>query len=284
MYKSTTCNDSRSARSDPTGTHSASSVGRVALAVGHSPKGWKKPPFDPKTGKRSSHSDPTTWSTFADAVVAFQAGNYDGIGFVFTPTDPYVGVDLDNCRDPSTGAIQVWAMEIISDLNSYTEVSPSETGVKILSRGKLPPKGRVKILDNGKIEFYESHLLPWTTNVLAIGITASSISDLATLTSEARTAYDGHVSATAAARAATADFYDKVAAMHGGAGAGSDMIATIRAFAQSSGDANVYVLAQIPPPAIPDAYVTHRPRLQEPRRLAFHARPVSAGHATRLRG
>jgi hypothetical protein len=103
----------------------------------------------------------------------------------------------------------------------------------------------------GKIEFYESHLPPWAASAVAIGTTAGAVSNLAILTSEARTAYDAHVAAQAAARAATADFYDKVTAMHGGVGAGSDMISTIRAFAKSSGDANVYVLAQIPPPATP---------------------------------
>lgn len=103
----------------------------------------------------------------------------------------------------------------------------------------------------GKIEFYESHLPPWAANAVAIGVDAGAVAALATLTSEARTAYDAHVAAQAAARAATADFYDKVSAMHSGVGAGSDMIRTIRAFAQTSGDANVYVLAQIPPPATP---------------------------------
>ncbi|MCL4220112.1 MAG: hypothetical protein KJZ65_01955 [Phycisphaerales bacterium] len=103
----------------------------------------------------------------------------------------------------------------------------------------------------GKIEFYESHLPAWGTNAVAIGLTAGSVTSLATLTAAARTAYNAHVAAQAAARAATANYYDKVAAMHAGPGAGSDMIRTIRAFAQSSNNPNVYVLAQIPPPATP---------------------------------
>ncbi|KAA0212975.1 MAG: hypothetical protein DYG94_13465 [Leptolyngbya sp. PLA3] len=103
----------------------------------------------------------------------------------------------------------------------------------------------------GKIEFYESHLPAWGTNAVAIGITAAAAANLATLTTAARSAYNAHVTATAAARAATANFYDKVAAMHAGPGAGADMIRTIRAFAQSTNNPNVYVLAQIPPPATP---------------------------------
>jgi hypothetical protein len=103
----------------------------------------------------------------------------------------------------------------------------------------------------GKIEFYESHLLPWTTNMAAIGLAAPAIAGLDTLTTAARDAYNAHVSALAASRAATQAYYEAVRAMHAGPGAGSDMIGTIRNFAQSTNDPNVYTLAQIPPPAVP---------------------------------
>ena len=103
----------------------------------------------------------------------------------------------------------------------------------------------------GKIEFYESHLEPWAASENAIGLATGSVASLAVRVDEARGAYDAHLAATAAARAATDDYYQKVRALHGDAGAGSDMIATIRAFAASSGDPEVYVLAQIPPPATP---------------------------------
>lgn len=105
----------------------------------------------------------------------------------------------------------------------------------------------------GKIEFYESHLPAWGTNAVAIGLTAAAATNLATLTTAARSAYNAHITAQAAARAATANYYDKVAAMHSGPGAGADMLRTIRAFAQSTNNPNVYVLAQIPPPATPGA-------------------------------
>lgn len=103
----------------------------------------------------------------------------------------------------------------------------------------------------GKIEFYEAHLPAWAVNAVAIGLSASSISDLTALTVAARSAYDAHVAAQAAARAATVAFHETVSVMHSGPGAGSDMIKTIRAFAQNTDDPNVYVLAQIPPPATP---------------------------------
>lgn len=103
----------------------------------------------------------------------------------------------------------------------------------------------------GKIEFYEAHIAPWTTNALEIGLAPASVTALGTATTAARSAYNAHLAALDASKAATQNFYDKVRDMHSDPGAGSDMIDTIKAFAQSSGNANVYVLAQIPPPAVP---------------------------------
>lgn len=102
-----------------------------------------------------------------------------------------------------------------------------------------------------KIEFYEAHIAPWTANATQIGLTALSVTNLGTLTTAARAAYNAHLAAQEAAMAATANFYDKVRIMHGGAGAGADMIQTIKTYAQTKNDPNVYVLAQIPAPAVP---------------------------------
>lgn len=103
----------------------------------------------------------------------------------------------------------------------------------------------------GKIEFYESHNSAWSTNAAAIGLTAGKVTALAGLTTTARKAYDAHVTAQAAAKAATQTFYDAVRFMHSSPGAGADMIETIKNFAQTTGNPAVYNLAQIPPPATP---------------------------------
>ena len=99
-----------------------------------------KPPYDPKTGKRASHSNSATWGTFEQAVKALDRG-FDGIGFAFTEDDPYCGIDLDDCRDPISEIIKPWALKIIKDFDSYTEISPSKTGLKIFIKGKLPGGG-----------------------------------------------------------------------------------------------------------------------------------------------
>jgi primase-polymerase (primpol)-like protein len=84
-------------------------------------------------------NSPNTWSSYDDAIAAVVVGAaFDGVGFVLSEDDPYVGVDLDDCRDPQTDEIEDWAQRVIEDLNSYIEISPSETGVKIWVRGSIP--------------------------------------------------------------------------------------------------------------------------------------------------
>lgn len=101
----------------------------------------------------------------------------------------------------------------------------------------------------GKIEFYEAHTAPWTANAAAIGLTPASVTGLTALVTAARAAFNAAEAARQAAKTATQNYYDKVRAMHSGPGAGQDMIDTIRVYAQSKNDPNVYTLAQIPPPA-----------------------------------
>lgn len=87
--------------------------------------------------------DSATWSTFVAVVERFAKGGYDGIGYEFSSDDPYCGIDLDGCRDPETGVVAEWARAIIRELDTYAEVSPSKTGVKLFIAGSSPfPKGR----------------------------------------------------------------------------------------------------------------------------------------------
>ena len=83
-------------------------------------------------------NDPATWAPFAEVKGAFDPKRHDGPGFVFRADDPFTGIDLDGCRDPKTGAVSEWAKEIVLKLDSYAEVSPSGTGVKIFVRGESP--------------------------------------------------------------------------------------------------------------------------------------------------
>lgn len=79
-----------------------------------------------------------------------------GVGFVFAETDPYCGIDLDKARDPETGAIADWAQRVIDRVASYTEVSPSGTGLHIIARATLPGPGRKRNRpEGGATEMYD---------------------------------------------------------------------------------------------------------------------------------
>jgi len=112
-----------------------------------------KIPVNAKTGKNASHNNPSTWANFEQTLTGYRDGNGNlaGIGYVFAKDDPFCGIDLDKCRDAETGSIQSWAWNVIQDLNSYTEISPSGTGVHIIVKGVLPEGGH----KNQHIEIYD---------------------------------------------------------------------------------------------------------------------------------
>lgn len=101
------------------------------------------------TKRRASPTDRDTWATFDEACAAAPSEN-GGIGFVFTKDDPFIGIDLDKCL--TDGTLEPWAHQIVEKLKSYTEITPSGTGLHILIRGTLPEGRRRK----GKIEMYDS--------------------------------------------------------------------------------------------------------------------------------
>jgi len=109
-----------------------------------------KVPLDVSTGDAASVSDPDTWASFSRAMGWDTRGESDGVGFVFTEDDPFVGVDLDDCVED--GEVKDWAEEIIDTLDSYTEYSPSGEGVHVLVHGELPSSGA----RHGDIEMYDS--------------------------------------------------------------------------------------------------------------------------------
>ena len=112
-----------------------------------------KVPYTPGTARRASSTDLMTWSTFDQALAAYEAGEppYHGVGFCFSSADPFVGIDLDRCRDPEDGEITGWAQKIISRVQEgYIEASPSGTGVHIIVQGAVRDGGMRK----GKVEMY----------------------------------------------------------------------------------------------------------------------------------
>lgn len=108
----------------------------------------------------------------------------------------------------------------------------------------LLPDSRV-----GKIEFYEARIGKWTESAVEIGLSALSVGNLATLVEAARASFTAAEDARASSKSATAAFYEAVRSMHNAPGAGSDMLQTIRNFAETTDDPNVYIIANIPAPS-----------------------------------
>ncbi len=109
-----------------------------------------KVPFNAETKNEAKSNDKKTWTTFYKARSVFEAGGFEGVGFMFD-AESFVGIDLDGCRNPDTGAIAPWAVKIIKTIDSYTEVSPSRTGVKIWAFGSSPfDTGKNKKVDATK--------------------------------------------------------------------------------------------------------------------------------------
>lgn len=94
-----------------------------------------KVPYNAQAGRKASSTDPATWATLDRVIAAYQTETrWNGIGYVFTPDDPYAGVDLDAAPDQT---------EWIERFDSYSERSPSGEGVHIIVRGSMPDgKGR----------------------------------------------------------------------------------------------------------------------------------------------
>jgi putative DNA primase/helicase len=117
------------------------------------PEKLTKKPYSAHDDGPASSTDPATWATFREALAYHVANDWtDGVGMVVCDTDDFVGIDLDHCRNSETGAIEPWAQQVVDTVNSYTEVTPSNEGLRIFARGTLPPSGRKR----GDFEIYSS--------------------------------------------------------------------------------------------------------------------------------
>ncbi len=94
-----------------------------------------KVPKDPHTGRNASTTDPATWADFHTAR-AFALRHGYGLGFMLAP--PFVGIDLDHCRDAATGELSTLGLSVLSNLDTYAEVSVSGTGIKAIAYGSKP--------------------------------------------------------------------------------------------------------------------------------------------------
>lgn len=102
--------------------------------------------------------------------------------------------------------------------------------------------------DVDAIQFFEAHVPIWLSQAANVGLTVGQVNGLDTVVKDARIALTAQIAAKEAAKASTTALRNAVFAMRGN---GSDLIRTIKAFAATSGNPNVYAIAEIPPPAPP---------------------------------
>ncbi|MEM7133209.1 MAG: hypothetical protein AAF702_43315 [Chloroflexota bacterium] len=101
-----------------------------------------KVPKNPHTGGNASVTVPQTWADVGTAVAfAQQSRQIDGVAFVLTKLLGMVVVDLDNCVH--NGQLSDFANEQVERLNSYTEYSPSGTGLHVYLYARIPGPRRV---------------------------------------------------------------------------------------------------------------------------------------------
>ena len=118
----------------------------------------QKRPLHAVTGHSASATNCSTWTAFETA--SANASRFDGVGFVLTPDDPYVVIDLDKALD-SKGELKPWAEPIVALFPyTYIEQSPSKRGLHIWLKGKKSNRrckvGKLGIDKIGGLEIYEA--------------------------------------------------------------------------------------------------------------------------------
>lgn len=101
--------------------------------------GWTKPPFQ-TSGMLAKSNDAATWTTFDEALAAYQTGRFDGIGW--NVRGDVVGIDLDDVIG-ADGDIDPRASAILDRFaGTYCELSPSGSGYRIFAIGQFPVAGK----------------------------------------------------------------------------------------------------------------------------------------------
>ena len=108
-------------------------------------------------GRKASTTDPATWSDFEtarDAYTKWYEHGIDGVGFVLSDADPFVGIDVDHIRDPATGELDPRVINQVLGFGSYAEYSQSGDGVHVIAIGRKPGedcrKGNAEMYATGR--------------------------------------------------------------------------------------------------------------------------------------
>jgi putative DNA primase/helicase len=118
---------------------------------------WTKEPVNARTGRNGKSNSPETWTDLETALAYCRnhPDRADGVGFVLTEGDPLAVADLDDGIDVGTGRPKPWAERVVRLLDSYTEISPTETGVKVFLLGRKPGTRCEQPVGDGKVELFD---------------------------------------------------------------------------------------------------------------------------------
>lgn len=87
-----------------------------------------KIPYNPRTGYKAQSNNLESFTPFKTASKAVYDGRYNGIGIgIFYGIS---AIDIDHCLND--GLLSDMATDIIQRMNSYTEISPSGNGIRII--------------------------------------------------------------------------------------------------------------------------------------------------------
>jgi hypothetical protein len=142
----------------------------------------RKPPIG-ADGRAINGTDPDTWMWLSDVLASVQndPDQLNGIGVALPRTGregynnfvPLLAVDIDwkHCADGESGKFPRHLMNLVTELDSYTEFSPSGKGAHVLIAAKLPgvkgvrkhsfPDGsEVSLMQRGAYATFTGHKLP----------------------------------------------------------------------------------------------------------------------------
>ena len=131
---------------------------------------------DHPTQKAATNNE-AHWADYDDAVRVLEEHNFDGLGFVLTGTN-LVAFDLDDCRNLDTGGLDHWAQELVEEADSYTEITPSGKGLRIIGKGGTYALHTTLKRPTGHVEVYSKATRYITVSGNRLDNTPDRIADL----------------------------------------------------------------------------------------------------------
>jgi primase-polymerase (primpol)-like protein len=143
--------------------------------------------YNPITNRYSpsSYRDPSIRMSYKKAKnSANDTDLINGVGYVVINTN-FSYIDIDNCVEPSSGAIDPEVLELVKKIDSYTELSISGTGVHVYCKGDSPSYGwtpddneyDISVFDGSWAVVTEDHLEGFPASVQSKPMELSRICD-----------------------------------------------------------------------------------------------------------